>query len=50
MKTYDSEAFISYAWGGESEDIVNELDAFLQRKGLTIVRDKRDLGFKVEKT
>jgi len=40
------ELFISYAWGGESEKIVNELDGAFQAKGITIVRDKRDLGFK----
>ncbi len=40
------EIFISYAWGSESEDYVNKLDATLQAKGITIIRDKRDLGFK----
>jgi hypothetical protein len=40
------EIFISYAWGGESEQIVNQLDQTFQAKGVTIVRDKRDLGFK----
>lgn len=40
------QVYISYAWGGESERIVNELDADLQAKGITVVRDKRDLGFK----
>ncbi len=40
------EIFVSYAWGGESEKIVNKLDTTLQEKGILIVRDKRDLGFK----
>src|SRR5215207_689142 len=40
------QVFISYAWGGESERIVNELDADLQSKGIMVIRDKRDLGFK----
>lgn len=40
------EIFLSYAWGGESEKIVNELDAAFQEKGITLIRDKRDLGFK----
>ena len=40
------QVFISYAWGGESERIVNELDADLQAKGILVIRDKRDLGFK----
>ncbi|KAM3098629.1 COR domain-containing protein [Phormidesmis sp. 146-12] len=40
------EVFISYAWGGESEEIVNQVDRAFQQKGITIVRDKRDLEFK----
>jgi Leucine-rich repeat (LRR) protein len=40
------EIFISYAWGGESEQFVNKLDETLQAKGITIIRDKRDLGYK----
>src|SRR5688572_10498525 len=42
----NNQVFISYAWGGESERIVNELDADLQARGILVVRDKRDLGFK----
>ena len=42
----NNQVFISYAWGGESERIVNELDADLQAKGILVVRDKRNLGFK----
>ncbi|MCK4766466.1 MAG: leucine-rich repeat domain-containing protein [Candidatus Aminicenantes bacterium] len=40
------EIFISYAWGGESEEIANRLDIAFKEKGITITRDKRDLGFK----
>ncbi|MDM8549425.1 TIR domain-containing protein [Desulfobacterales bacterium HSG2] len=40
------EIFISYAWGGESEKLVDQLDQTLQKKGILIIRDKRDLGFK----
>jgi len=40
------EVFFSYAWGGESENIVNEIDKIFQQKGINIIRDKRDLGFK----
>src|SRR5215216_2689119 len=40
------QVYISYAWGGESERIVNELDADLQAKGILVIRDKRDRGFK----
>lgn len=42
----NAEVFFSYAWGGESEKIINELDNAFQRKGIVVVRDKRDLGFK----
>jgi small GTP-binding protein len=42
----NKEVFVSYAWGGESEKLVNELDHAFQQRGVTIVRDKRDLGFK----
>jgi len=41
-----SEIFISYAWGGESETIVNELDNAFNDKDILLIRDKRDLGFK----
>lgn len=40
------EIFISYSWGGESEETVNKIcDAFTQ-KGYTIIRDKEALGYK----
>ncbi|MFW9263468.1 TIR domain-containing protein [Nostoc sp. CALU 546] len=42
----EKEVFISYAWGGDSEELVNQLDKAFQKKGVTIVRDKRDLGYK----
>ncbi|HEY9672301.1 MAG TPA: COR domain-containing protein [Waterburya sp.] len=43
---FEKEIFISYAWGGESEEFVNNLDRTLQAKGIKIIRDKRDLGYK----
>lgn len=39
------EVFVSYAWGGESEKIVNELQASLQHRGVTIILDKTNLDF-----
>ncbi len=42
----NTEIFISYAWGGDSETLTNELDNAFQAKGITITRDKRDLGYK----
>ena len=46
MSPNDKQVYISYAWGGDSERIVNQLDTDLQANGITIIRDKRDLGFK----
>src|SRR5688572_147720 len=46
MQQYEQSVFISYAWGGESEEIVNQIDQALQARGLKIIRDKRDLGYK----
>src|SRR5687768_9651962 len=46
MQEYEQSVFISYAWGGESEEIVNKIDEALQQRGLKIIRDKRDLGYK----
>lgn len=40
------QVFISYAWGGESEIVANEIEAELTDKGIRLVRDKTDLGFK----
>jgi len=42
----DSDIYISYAWGGDSEKIVDQLDKELQTKGIKVTRDKRDLGYK----
>lgn len=46
MSTYENKIYISYAWKGESENLVNKIDESLQKRGVFIVRDKRDLGFK----
>ncbi|NJC95937.1 MAG: hypothetical protein C3F07_08880 [Anaerolineales bacterium] len=46
MNNDKHKVYISYAWGGESERVANELDAILQAGGITIIRDKRDLGYK----
>lgn len=39
------EIFVSYAWGGESEEVVNKLDEVLQKNSLKLTRDKRDLAY-----
>jgi formylglycine-generating enzyme required for sulfatase activity len=46
MEEHEQAVFISYAWGGESEETVNQIDQALQQRGLKIIRDKRDLGYK----
>ncbi len=46
METYEQTIFISYAWGGEREEIVNQIDEALQKRGIKITHDKRDLGYK----
>lgn len=46
MQTYEPVVFISYAWGDEREEIVNQIDQTLKKHGLNILRDKRDLRYK----
>ena len=41
-----TEIFISYAWGGESENIVDNIHRTITDKGLNVVRDKIALGYK----
>ena len=40
------EIFISYAWGGESEIIVNEICKCLENKKIKYYRDKKDIEYK----
>jgi hypothetical protein len=42
----DLEIFLSYAWHSESETVANQVDQAFQRRGITIIRDDRDIGFK----
>ncbi len=46
MEDYEQAVFISYAWGDEREELVNQLDKALQTREIKIIRDKRDLGYK----
>ena len=46
MSDYEQAVFVSYAWKGESEEIVNHIDRSLQERGIRIIRDKRDVGYK----
>ncbi|MGZ8255268.1 MAG: toll/interleukin-1 receptor domain-containing protein [Burkholderiaceae bacterium] len=43
-----SEIYVSYAWGGESEALVDRLDRSFQARGITVVRDKRALSYKAD--
>jgi len=43
---YEKGVFVSYAWGGELEEFVNQIQQVLQARGIKLIRDKRDLGFK----
>jgi hypothetical protein len=44
-KTAQKEVFISYAWGGQSEEIANQIDVTFQEKGIPLICDKSHLGF-----
>ncbi len=46
MNIYENEVFVSYAWGGESEHVVDDIDTALAKRGINIVRDKRVLDYK----
>jgi formylglycine-generating enzyme required for sulfatase activity len=46
MMDYEQAVFISYAWKGESEETVNQIERSLQERGIHIIRDKRDLDYK----
>ena len=46
MVTNEQSVFFSYAWGLEREEIVNQIDQSLQARGIKVVRDKRDLGYR----
>jgi hypothetical protein len=44
--SYEHEVFVSYAWGGESEHKVDELERAFSVHGIRIIRDKKDLAYK----
>lgn len=46
MPEYEQMVFISYAWGDEREEIVNQIDNTLEARGIKLIRDKRDLEYK----
>jgi hypothetical protein len=38
--------FVSYAWGNESERLVDELDQAFAKRGISIMRDNKSLNYK----
>lgn len=42
------EVFVSYAWGGESEALVDRLERVFAARGIAVVRDKHALGYKAD--
>jgi internalin A len=40
------EVFVSYAWGGESESVVDQIEETLKASGVVLVRDKNDVKFR----
>ena len=46
MSELERAVFVSYAWGGDREDIVNQIDETLAKRGIKIIRDKRALGYR----
>jgi uncharacterized protein YjbI with pentapeptide repeats len=43
---YENEVFVSYAWDGESERTVDELEQVFAKCDIRIIRDKKDLAYK----
>jgi hypothetical protein len=43
---FENEVFVSYAWGGESESMVNELEQAFTKRGIQIKRDKKVIEYK----
>jgi internalin A len=38
--------YVSYAWGGDSEIVVDQIEQAFTAVGVTITRDKKDVGYK----
>ena len=45
-KVSEKAVFISYAWGGESEEVAKQIEQVFKEKGIKVIRDKHDLEFK----
>ncbi|MDX2696335.1 TIR domain-containing protein [Streptomyces ipomoeae] len=42
----DTEVYLSYSWSEASNAVADELDLAFQARGVTVVRDRRDIGYK----
>lgn len=42
----DTEVYLSYSWSKESNALADELDEAFQARGVTVVRDRREVGYK----
>jgi hypothetical protein len=42
------EVYVSYAWGGDSEALVDRIERAFAARGIDVVRDKRALGYKAD--
>jgi internalin A len=40
------EVFISYKWGGESEDLVDEIQRTMEDRGVLVTRDKNEVRYR----
>lgn len=43
---HGAKVFLSYSWNEESNALADELDLAFQERGVTMVRDRRDAGYK----
>ncbi|OPG10806.1 hypothetical protein B1R27_01210 [Streptomyces sp. GKU 895] len=41
-----ADVYLSYSWSEESNALADELDAAFQKRGVVMVRDRRDAGYK----
>jgi hypothetical protein len=44
-KKYENAVFVSYAWGDESEQVVDKLERTFKKHGINLIRDKKDLEY-----
>ena len=45
MQDYEKTIFISYVWGGDREEIIDQIDQVVQNRGLKSTLDQRHLDY-----